>query len=50
MFDRAQEKAKNKWKGWYAIMAAFVVALLLGSALAIYIGVNAIPLHLASPP
>lgn len=50
MFDRAQTKRKNRWAGWALILAVFLIVLILASLLAMYIGMSAIPVHLASPP
>ena len=48
MFDRASEGQKNKWIGWQIIIALFWILLVLGSLLAIYIGMAAVPAHLQS--
>lgn len=49
MFDRMQDKKKSGL-GWILVFALFALALVLGSLLAVYIGVSAVPAHLASPP
>jgi len=50
MFDRAMEKKKNASAVWMVLLAVFLIALILASLLAIYIGVSAVPAHLASAP
>ncbi len=46
MFDEAGRKSGI----WKAVGMIFVIALVLGSLLAIFIGAAALPAHLASPP
>lgn len=48
MLDRAEEGHKNKWLGWTVIIALFWILLALGSLLAIYIAMSALPAHLQS--
>ncbi len=50
LLDRLDLGLKPKWTGWYAIGITFLLLLTFGSLLAIFIGVSAIPAHLASPP
>lgn len=45
MLDRAGEGNKNKWMGWRVIILAFWILLMLGSLLAIYIAMMAVPAH-----
>jgi len=45
-----ESDGKNRQAIWKALGVAFVVALILGSLLAILIGTSAVPAHLASPP
>ncbi len=50
MVDRAEEKIKNRSVVWKIMLAGFILSILLGSLLALFIGINAIPAHLASAP
>ncbi len=50
MLDRSDFKIKQKWVGWSIITLLFLAVLIMGSLLAIVIGLSAIPVHLSSPP
>ena len=50
IFDKEEALTKKISVGWVVIMLLFCLFLFLGSMLAIYIGVLAVPAHLASPP
>jgi putative membrane protein len=41
---------KRIWLGWNVILVLFWLFLVVGSLLAAYIGVSAVPAHLAKPP
>ncbi|HUC38703.1 MAG TPA: DUF981 domain-containing protein [Candidatus Acidoferrum sp.] len=47
MMDRAESGIKNRSPGWIALIVLFWFLLFAGSMLALYIGVSAIPAHLA---
>ncbi len=50
MIDRAQERVKNSSTFWIALVGLFALVMLVAGLLALFIGVSAIPGHLASPP
>ncbi len=50
MAERMPGLKPNFWKGWYVMLAVFFVSLLLASALAGYVGAQAITAHLLNPP
>ena len=50
MLDKSDEGEKLKWKGWKVIGSFFLLFLFLGSILALFIAMEAIPVHLLTPP
>lgn len=50
LIERLPELKGQLWIGWYLVLAVFFLSLLAASVIAGYIGVLAVPSHLASPP
>ncbi len=50
MIDRMPGSEKRHWRGWYVLLLAFLVLLLLASLLSGFIGSSAISAHLLNAP
>ena len=50
MFDRATSGVRNRSVWWVVLVVAFLIAIIFGSLLAVFVAASAIPAHLLKTP
>lgn len=50
MFDRATSGVRNRSVWWVVLVVAFLIAIIFGSLLAVFVAASAIPAHLLTTP